>query len=142
MLNKKQLNRCQAWTYYDGKTIADSEYVALRSYNTLIAVWKRSSRTLFLGPHWSYSPTTVQHTYKWLRQMGFGISGYDVRYWVTKCVNPYTGEIINADCYREHYGYDALIFPVYSNELFALNRFVTYKLEQVFNGDSTYGLVG
>ncbi len=133
MLNKKQLNKCQAWFYYDGKTIADSEYVACVSYATLIFVWHSKSRTLYVGECYNCTPTTRQHSSKFLHQLQCGVSYHDVVFWLSKCFNGRTGEIINVDLYREHYGYDALIYPCFNNSLYFKGCFTAWRLENAIN---------
>lgn len=133
MLNKKQLNRSHAHIYYDGDTIADSDIVALVSYQTLIFVWQHHSRTLYVGECFDCSATTRQHSSKFLRMLSCGIDYHRVKYWLTKCFNGYTGEIINIDRYRDNYGYDALIYPCFHNSLYWRNQFSSWRLENAIN---------
>lgn len=59
--NEHRLNRCKAWYYTDN----DMQAVALRSYNTMVAIYYR-------GVVWErdrYSNTTSQHVYKFARMM-------------------------------------------------------------------------
>lgn len=133
MLNKKRLNKCQAYIYYDGETIEDSSHVALVSYSTLIFVWQHASRTLFVGENYDCSATTRQHSNKFLSAIGCGISYRRIKFWFTKCFNPRTGEIINHELYRENYGYDALIYPCFSNSLYFRGCFSEWRLENAIN---------
>lgn len=133
MLNKKRINKCQAYIYYDDATIADSDYVALVSYDTLIFVWESHSRTLYVGPNFACSATTRQHSSKFLRMIGVGIDYHRVKFWLTKCFNGYTGEIINSDLYRDNYGYDALIYPCFHNSLYYRNQFSAWRLENAIS---------
>lgn len=133
MLNKKQLNKCKAHIYYDGQTIADSDIVALVSYKTLIFVWQSHSRTLYVGKCFDCSATTRQHSRKFLHMLGVGIDYHNVKFWLTKCFDGYTGEIINSYLYRYNYGYDALIYPAFHNSLYYRNQFSEWRLENAIS---------
>lgn len=129
MLNKKQLNKCSAWIYYDERNIADSNYIALVSYNTLICVWQRKGRVLYVGPNYNCSATTRRHVSMFLDRMCFGIYYRHIKECFTKAFNPYTGEIINTEMFEQYYEYDNLIYPSFHNNLFDRGWFSAYDLE-------------
>lgn len=131
------IGKCNARIAYSGDTIADSEYIALISYDTLICVYKATGRTLFVnGMYFKYSNTTIRHLSKFLHQMQIGVSYHDIKRW-SEIVNPITGEIKNIDKYREYYNFNTCILFALPNGIWNLNALSTSrddKLVAFFNG--------
>ena len=64
-LGRKRLNMCQAWIYQ-----ATNGKVYLKSYDTIVAVIINTAHGNICVANGTYSPTTVQHIYKFAKKYG------------------------------------------------------------------------
>jgi len=87
MLNKKQLNKCQAWIYYDGKDICNSKHVALVSYSTLICVFDYDSYCMYVGENFNCSATTRKHLSTFCSKYMRYVTYYDIRDYLIKGID-------------------------------------------------------
>lgn len=132
----QQLGKSNARIAFSGDTIADSEYIALISYDTLICVYKHSGSTLFVnGKYFHYSNTTIRHFSTFLYKLGVCVSYNDVKRWAS-IVNPITGEINDINKYRNYYNYATCTLFCIDGiwNLNALSTSTDQKLVAFFNG--------
>ncbi len=104
----KHIRNTNARMLYDGECINNSEYVALFSYDTLIAIYQKRGSTLFVNyDYYNFSATTIRHLSSWLNQMQIGVSYHDIKKWhsIIDC----NGEIHDLALYRELYNYQTCI---------------------------------